>query len=349
MRKRNGKTLGWIVALVLIDFLSIHYSRRAGAAEAPGLIDGARKERSLMIYSLLAAPDHSRIVNRFKEKYPFIEVSLIRPGASERITTRIITEARTGQHLVDVIGVSRLNMLYLIQRALVMSYDSPERQYFDPRFKDKKGYWTAFYVNPEVMSYNTRLVLPATAPKNYQDLLDSRWKGNLVLEQTAVEWFAALMQHWGEDKGLPYMRRLAEQNLKMLNGNTLITQLIAAGEHPAAVSLNGPRVELTKRRGAPIDWAALDPTVVDIVTLGIAAHAPHPNAAKLYLNFVLSREVQQGLLEEQFVKPSGRTDVKSAFMAKIRSAGVQMISVDEAMIEQWNRYEKLFQQIFQVQ
>ena len=93
-----------------------------------------------MIYSLLAVPDHSRIVNRFKEKYPFIEVSLIRPGASERITTRVITEARTGQHLVDVIGVSRLNMLYLTQRALVMSYDSPERQYFDPRFKDKKGF-----------------------------------------------------------------------------------------------------------------------------------------------------------------------------------------------------------------
>ena len=335
--------------LVILVVLLMYQAPGADAAEPPGLIEGARKEGSLMIYSLLAVPDHSRIVNRFKEKYPFIEVSLIRPGASERITTRVVTEARTGQHLVDVIGVSRLNMLYLIQRALVMSYDSPERQYFDPRFKDKKNYWTAFYVNPEVMSYNTRLVPPATVPKNYQDLLDSRWKGNLVLEQTAVEWFAALMQHWGEDKGLLYMRRLAGQNLKILNGNTLITQLIAAGEHPAAVALNGPRVELTKRRGAPIDWVARDPTVVDIVTLGIAAHAPHPNAAKLYLNFVLSREVQEGLLEDQFVKPSGRTDVKSAFMAKIRSAGVQMISVNEAMIEQWNRYEKLFQQIFQVQ
>jgi iron(III) transport system substrate-binding protein len=347
MRKTNTPTLIlWTLFLVTLVFLSMHHAPGAGAAEPPGLIEGARKERSLMIYSLLAVPDHSRIVNRFKEKYPFIEVSLIRPGASERITTRVITEVRTGQYLVDVIGVSRLNMLYLIQRALVMSYDSPERQHFDARFKDKKGYWTAFYVNPEVMSYNTRLVPPATAPKNYQDLLDSRWKGNLVLEQTAVEWFAALMQHWGEERGLSYMRRLAGQNLKILNGNTLIAQLIAAGEYPAAVSLNGPRVELTKRRGAPIDWAALDPTVVDIVTLGIAAHAPHPNAAKLYLNFVLSREIQEGLLEDQFVKPSGRTDVKSAFMAKIRSARVQMISVDEALGE---RYEKLFQQVFNVQ
>jgi ABC-type Fe3+ transport system substrate-binding protein len=129
------------------------------------------------------------------------------------------------------------------------------------------------------------------------------------------------------------------QNLKILNGNTLITQLVAAGEHAGAVSLNGPRVELTKRRGAPIEWVAL----------GIAANAPHPHAAKLYLNHVLSRDVQETFLEEQFVKPSGRTDVKSAFMAKIRSAKVQMISVDESLGERSEHYEKLFQNTFKLQ
>ncbi|TMA64961.1 MAG: extracellular solute-binding protein [Deltaproteobacteria bacterium] len=221
----------------------------------------------------------------------------------------------------------------------MMSYESPERLRFDPAFKDRQGYWTAFYVNPEVMAYNTRMVASSAAPKTYQDLLASRWKGSLVLEQTAVEWFATLMQHWGEDKGLA---------LKTLNGNTLITQLVAAGEHAIAVSLNGPRVELTKRRGAPIEWVALDPTLVDVVTMGIAAKAPHPNAAKLYLNFVLSKEVQEGLLEEQLVKPSGRTDVKSAFMTKIRNSKVQMISVDESLGERWELYEKLFQNVFKV-
>ncbi len=334
---------------MVVALLSSHPLAVTSAAEAPALVEGARKDGQLVIYSLLAVPDHSRIVNRFKERYPFIEVSLIRPGSSERITTRVVTEARTGRHLVDIIGVSRLNMLYLIQRGLLMSYESPERQFFDPAFKDKKGFWTAFYVNPEVTAYNVNLVPAATAPKTYQELLDPYWKGKLVLEQTAVEWFAALVHHWGEERGLSYMRRLAGQNLKTLNGNTLITQLIAAGEHAAAVSLNGPRVELTRQRGAPINWNALDPTVVDIVTMGIAAQAPHANAAKLYLNFVLSKEVQEGLLEEQLVKPSGRTDVKSAFMAKIRSAHVQLLSVDETIAAQWERYEKLFQQIFNVQ
>ncbi len=337
----------WILAawavLTVMERVSI-----AGSADPASLVEGARKEGSLAIYSLLAVPDHSRIVNSFREKYPFIGVSLTRPGASERITARVMTEARAGRNLVDIVGVSRLNMSYLIRHGLMMSYESPERLRFDPAFKDRQGYWTAFYVNPEVMAYNTRMVASSAAPKTYQDLLASRWKGSLVLEQTAVEWFATLMQHWGEDNGLAYMRRLAGQDLKTLNGNTLITQLVAAGEHAIAVSLNGPRVELTKRRGAPIEWVALDPTVVDVVTMGIAAKAPHPNAAKLYLNFVLSKEVQEGLLEEQLVKPSGRTDVKSAFMTKIRNSKVQMISVDESLGERWELYEKLFQNVFKV-
>jgi len=322
---------------------------RANGADAPGSIEGARKEGALTIYSLLAVPDHSKIVNRFKEKYPFIDVSLIRPGASERIAARVVTEARAGRHLVDIVGVSRLNMMSLVQRGLMLSYEAPERRYFDAAFKDRRGFWTAFYVNPEVLAYNTEIVARGSAPKNYQELLEPRWRGKLVLEQTAVEWFAALVHHWGEERGFAFMQSLAKQNLKTLNGNTLITQLVAAGEHAVAITLNGPRVELTKQRGAPIDWSALDPIVVDVVTMGIAANSPHPNAAKLYLNFVLSKEVQEGLLEEQLVKPSGRSDVKSAFMAKIRAARVQMISVNEAVAEHWERYEKKFQQIFSIQ
>jgi iron(III) transport system substrate-binding protein len=105
-----------------------------------------------------------------------------------------------------------------------------------------------------VAAYNTRLIASTAAPKAYGDLLEPRWNGQLAFEQTAIEWFATLLRHWGEDKGLAFMRRLAGQNLKILNGNTLITQLVAAGEHAGAVALNGPRVELTKRRGAPIEW-----------------------------------------------------------------------------------------------
>jgi len=197
-----------LIALLIV-LCAINPNSLACAAESPALVEGASKEGRLVIYSLLAVPDHSRIVNHFREKYPFVEVSLTRPGASERITARVLTETRAGRPLVDVIGISRLHMTALIQRSLIMNYESPERARFDPAFKDRSGFWTAFYVNPEVTAYNTRLIASAAAPKGYDDLLEPRWNGQLAFEQTAIEWFATLLRHWGEDKGLAFMRRLA--------------------------------------------------------------------------------------------------------------------------------------------
>jgi len=98
--------------LVILVVLFMYQAPGADAAEPPGLIEGARKEGSLMIYSLLAVPDHSRIVNRFKEKYPFIEVSLIRPGASERITTRVVTEARGQANIWSTSSVSVVSICF---------------------------------------------------------------------------------------------------------------------------------------------------------------------------------------------------------------------------------------------
>ena len=346
MRMRDVRRgVGCFAALLAVTLLNPSASPSQTTDRKP-ILEGARKEGKLAIYSVLAVPDHSQIVDRFRLKYPFIDVALVRPGGSERITSRILTEARAGQHLVDVIGVSLLNMHQLIKRNLVTRYPSTERERFDPNFKDREGFWTAFYVNPSVIPYNTNVVRPEQSPKTYQDLLDPKWKGQLVMEQRDIEFFSALVRHWGEENGLAYMRRLARQQITIRSGHTLITQLVAAGEHPAAVSTNGPRVELTKRRGAPIDWNPPDPTVVDVVTMGIAAHAPHPNAAKLYLDHVLSREIQEELLEETFVKPSGRTDVKSRFMTKIRGSRVRMIPIEAELAEQWEKFEKLFQEIF---
>lgn len=164
-RKLRRHRAGRFLVLLLICF-----AFAAEAADQQALIDGARKDGKLVVYSLLAVPDHSQIVKRFEPQYPFVEVSLIRPGSSEWITARVITEARAGRNQVDIIGVSRLNMHHLIQKELVMSYESPERQYFDPHFKDKNGHWTAFYVNPAVMACNSEMVPSAKAPKNYQDL-----------------------------------------------------------------------------------------------------------------------------------------------------------------------------------
>ena len=150
------------------------------------IIDGAKKEGKLQLYALLVAAEHMQIIQRFKEKYPFIDVSLYRT-TSERLYTRIETEARANTHLADVIGISGFQMYQLVKRGLMAKYESPERRYYELGFKDKDGYWTAYYLNPIVTAYNTRQVSAHDAAKEYTDLLEPKWKGKLVMEDEEIE------------------------------------------------------------------------------------------------------------------------------------------------------------------
>ena len=307
------------------------------------IIEGAKKEGKVQIYALLAVPEHMQIIQRFKEKYPFIEPSLYR-ATSERLYTRIENEARANTHLVDVIGVSGFQYYQLLKRGLIGKYESPERRFFDPAFKDKDGRWTAYYVNPMVTAFNTRQLTPQEAPKDYSGLIDPKWKGQLVMEDEEIEWFSTMMGFWGEEKGLAYMKRLAAQNYVIRHGHTLMTQLVAAGEYPAAVIVYAPQTQSIRNSGAPIDWHPLNPTVSGINLMGLAAKAPHPNAAMLYIDHMLSEEIQKDYLSGKFFKVSARQGIASAVAQKLSK--VKVIPVDITQSEHFASHRKRFREIF---
>jgi len=307
------------------------------------LIEGAKKEGKLQIYALLVVSDHAQIIDRFKAKYPFIDVALYR-ATSERMYTRIETEARANTHLADVIGIAGFQMYQLIKRGIVGKYESPERRFIDSAFKDKDGFWTAYYLNPIVTAYNTREVTYQESAKDYADLLNPKWKGKLVMEDEEIEWFATMMSFWGEEKGLAYMKRLAAQNFIFRHGHTLMGQLVAAGEYPGAVFLYAPQTQSVKAKGAPIDWNAPNPTVTSTNLMGVAARAPHPNAARLYLDHMLSEEIQRDYIVGRFFKISARQGIKTAIQQKF--ANVKMIPVDIAQSEHLEKHEKRYREIF---
>ena len=307
------------------------------------IIEAAKKEGKLQIYALLVVADHMQIIQRFKEKYPFIDVALYRT-TSERLYTRIETEARANTHLADVIGISGFQMYQLVKRGFMAKYESPERRSYEPGFKDKDGYWTAYYVNPIVTAYNTRQVSPHDAAKDYADLLDPKWKGKLVMEDEEIEWFSTMMSFWGDEKGTAYMKRLAAQNFNFRHGHTLMTQLVAAGEYPGAVFVYGPQTQFIRSTGAPIDWNAPNPTVAGVNLMGVAARAPHPNAAQLYVDHMLSEEIQRDFLAGKFFKVSARKGVANAIQQKL--ANVKVIPVDISQSEHLDRHSKKYREIF---
>ncbi|HLN86424.1 MAG TPA: extracellular solute-binding protein, partial [Candidatus Limnocylindrales bacterium] len=186
----------------------------------------------------------------------------------------------------------------------------------------------------------TRQLSKSELPRSYDDLLDPKWKGKLGLEDAAYVWFVNMIKMKGEKQGVEFMRRLARQDVSLRASTTLLTNLVAAGEIPIAIDLYADDVERTKKAGAPLDWMAFDPLIVHTIAGGINKNAPHPNAAKLFMDFLLSEEGQRIYLSEN--RQPTRRGVNAVWMPKNAKIHVN----DPDIGDKVGDYQKFFAEIF---
>lgn len=286
------QTLGLVAALVALP-LSTAFA--ALAAEHGKILAGAKSEGRLVLYTGMDTEEANLYVTKFAKRFPFIKADLFR-SSGETVQARFLVEHRANTHNADIFQTSIVQVYQLKNSGLLMRYVSEEASAYAEGFKDRQGYWTAFYQIPYVIGYNTRLIAAKDIPASYEDLLNPKWKGLIGLETEEYQWFYHLMRLMGRDKGLDFMRRLARQEPQMRKGHTLLAQLVAAGEMALATVLYSNRVERMKASGAPVDWVRFKgPTITAINAIAIPEKAPHPNAAKLFVDFALSKE-GQGLL-----------------------------------------------------
>lgn len=314
------------------------------AAETDSVVLGAQKEGELVTWAVGEIQFQTMVVDRFKKKYPFMrKVDAVRIP-SEKLRTRLLTEAQTGKKSnVDVLGLSGFELFYLLDKGFFAPYKSPETSAVPEGFKESNGLWAAYYVNTMVTAYNTKLVAPKDVPKRWEDLLDPKWKGKIAFFPEEYEWYASFLKVVGREKGLDFMRRFAQQDLQYRGGHTQMVQLMAAGEFPLLAVAFGPRVSLTKDLGAPVDWVALNPVFSIPVGMGLYKWAPHPNAAKLYIDFMLSKEIQQEIWVNEAWKGSARQDVTSK---DPRWQGIKILPLDLTLAQNYAEIAREFQQIF---
>jgi iron(III) transport system substrate-binding protein len=210
---------------------------------------------------------------------------------------------------VDVIGTGELGIVALIDRGLMAKYASPMRESLREGFADKDGSWTVQHATLLFAAYNKNLTKPNEVPKSWDDFLDPKWKGKLSLDTEAFEWMGFLLNHMGEQRALRYFERLTKQDVKFLRGRSLQLQLLAAGEFPITMVSNANLILDLKKAGAPVEPIRISPVLLRPSLLMLAANAPHPHAAILYLDFLLSKD-GQNLLASSGRLPA-RTDVQT--------------------------------------
>jgi len=308
-------------------------------AHTAKLMEGAKKEGRLVWYTSTSVEDITRLFAAFNKRYPFIKTEFSNAG-SARLYNRILNESRVGKVFFDLVAVRGVETQQLINGGFLQPYASPESAAYPPGFKDAKGYWVDYFDAYNIVAYNTKLVPKEHAPKSWDDLLDPRWKGKIAMDEEMYSWYAAVSVAWGRERAQRYMRALARQDIQLRSGQTLIAQLMAAGEFHMGMAL-AHRIERMKEQGAPVEWVTtLDPVTVSLHPIAVAAKAQNPNAAKLFIDFLLSKEGQQ------LVLAIGRTPARPGIDTKMQAKNLKLFPISPELGEQYNKYQKEFREIF---
>jgi iron(III) transport system substrate-binding protein len=278
-------------------------ARYDGADRTQRLIDGARREGELVLYTSLTVDDMGALNPVFEKKYG-VKVKMWRAGA-DKIVQRAVTEAQGGRFEVDVLEASTPALESLYREKVLVPVRSPYQADLMEGAVPAHHGWAGARLNVFVHAYNTKLVKAADVPKTYYDLANPKWKGKLGVESADEDWFANVVTALGEESGLQLFRNIVTANgISVRKGHTLLTNMVASGEVPFALTVYNFTAEQVRQKGAPLAWYVMQPAVARANGVGVASRSPHPHAALLYYDFMISDEGQRILASRDFLPTS---------------------------------------------
>src|SRR5690242_17171382 len=222
------------------------------------LVENAKKEGEVTLYTAVNMRDAQELMTGFNRLYPGIRVAIASLGGPG-VLNKVLTEARAGANVADVVALNGISAVELIDRKLVIRYKSPMIGFLRKGFVDADGYWPGIYAIGYTLIYNSRRVAAKDVPKRYEDLLQPRWKNNLIIDGEDHDLLAGLIDLWGEAKATSFLTQIAQEQKVTLSrqSHTFMTQLVATGEHDAIVDGYVHNAVALKEKGAPIDYVVL--------------------------------------------------------------------------------------------
>jgi ABC-type Fe3+ transport system substrate-binding protein len=307
--ERKGSLPATVAVLVTITLQLACAAQPAGGAQSEPIAlmqgadrqkileQGARKEGKLVWYGTLIVDQLMRPVKAaFEKEYPFIQVDFFR-GNSERIAQKVIEEYQGRRYEVDIVD-GTISPALVKKVGFMQRFFSPYLAEYPPELKDPQGYWGVTNLYFMTLGYNTRMVKPADVPRSWDDLLNPKWKGEIIWSTSrgsgAPVFIGNILAAMGREKGMGYLEKLAKQNVaKSTASARALLDLVIAGEYPLVINIFNHHAAISKKAGAPSEWQSMEPVAAPFNTVGLAKNAPHPHAAMLFLDFVLSKKGQK--------------------------------------------------------
>jgi ABC-type Fe3+ transport system substrate-binding protein len=268
------------------------------AQSADQLYDKAKEEKSLVLYSGGPAEPYERMAKEFSERYPGITIAVT--GGFSNVLDRKIDEQLAAHRLdVDMAFFQTVQDFVAWKRAGVLAPFKPDGyDKIDPRFRDEDSAFTPTSVVLLTYAYNTKLLTPADLPKSALDFLKPQFAGKLVTaypadDDATLYVFATIVDKYGWS----YMDKYMAQKPNFIQGHLPVLRSVADGSNMVTFDSTSSTTGALKKAGQPIDFAfpESDAMPTFFVTAGIFKDAPHPNAAKLFLNWYMAKEQQSRL------------------------------------------------------
>ena len=276
----------------------------ARAADA-ALIAAAQKEGEVVWYTTQIISQLVRPVSAAFEKKYGVKVRAARANSTE-VSVKIINESRAGRPQSDVFdGTS--TVVPLKKEGYVLKWLPDPAKAYPAQYKDPEGYWVANNLYFLAPGFNTRLVPRGSEPRTYQALLDPKWRGKMAWSTTATSsggsgFVGTVLTEMGSESGMAYLRELAKQRIANVGSaaREVLDQVIA-GEYSLALQIFNHHAVISGKKGAPVDWIKMEPVTGTLSVISVHKDAPHPNAAKLLVDFIISTEGQHIFRDAEYL------------------------------------------------
>jgi len=274
-----------------------------GADRAQILEAGARKEKTLTFYTAMIVDQAVRPIKAaFEKKYPYLELKYARNNPGIMIK-KLIAESKAGNPVADVAESAGIEGA-MKRLKLARPFWSPAAEKWPANRKDPEGYWVPSRYSYLSICYNTNLVTKADVPKSYADLLNPKFKGKMMWSKSiagAPLFITAVRNHMGEAKALEYLKKLSKQDIaSTTSSNRAVVDRVIAGEYTLSLDafLHHPIISASK--GAPVAPQPIDPVLTIVSSVMLLKNPPHPHAALLFIDFLLSKDGQNILRQARY-------------------------------------------------
>jgi iron(III) transport system substrate-binding protein len=303
------------------------------------LLAGARQEGALNLYTSMTASTAARLVADFESHYPGVKINLWR-ASSEALLQRTVAEARAQRNNFDVLETNGPEMEASHRENLLQAVNSPRFAELIPQAVMPHREWVATRLNLMVQCFNTKSVKAPDQPASFADLLQPRWKGKLGIEAGDADWLMTVAEEIGEDKALKLFRDIVAANgITVRRGHALMADQVIAGEIPLALNCYNFKIDQDRKAGAPVDWISIGPVIARPNGAGVSRKPPHPYAALLFYDYILSPQAQQFLTSLELVPVNTKID------SPLQGRRVKFVDPKRALDEQ-AKWDKLFKEIF---